>query len=45
MAIYNAATILESIALNYTGGAIFLAGTVSSNWDRMCHSYLKYFSF
>jgi hypothetical protein len=28
MAIYSAATILESFALNYTGGAIFLAGTV-----------------
>jgi hypothetical protein len=28
MAIYSAAIVLDSIASNFTGGAIFLAGTV-----------------
>jgi hypothetical protein len=36
MTIYSDATILESIALNFIGGAIFLAGTV--DWWQNNHS-------
>jgi hypothetical protein len=42
MAIYSAATILESFALNYTGVAIFLTGTVlfEQNFDE--HRYFLF---